>query len=81
MTRTKTVCPHGDRLTRAEAAEHMACTSYGRRVDARTVDRWADRGLITRYKPGGLQWVRFDRAELDKMGEDSERVGSSEIQP
>lgn len=46
----------------------MACTEYGRAVDARTVDRWANEGLITRYKVGGMQWVRFDRDELDAVG-------------
>lgn len=45
----------------------MACTAYGRTVNPRTVDRWADRGLIKRYKLGELQWVRFDRAELDAL--------------
>lgn len=69
MSRIKAAkCPHGPRLTRAEAAEHMACTAYGRVVNPRTVDRWADAGLITRTKVGGLQWVQFDRDELDRMG-------------
>jgi hypothetical protein len=63
-------CPHGAKLTREEAAEHMACTPYGRVVNPRTVDRWADRELISRYKVGGLQWVRFDRAELDALVKD-----------
>lgn len=64
----KKPCPHGPKLTRAEAAEHMACTEYGRTVNPRTVDRWADAGLITRTKLGNLQWVRFDREELNRMG-------------
>lgn len=61
-------CPHGAELTRPEAAEHMACTQYGRAVDERTVDRWARQGRITKIKVGGLQWVRFKRDELDRMG-------------
>jgi hypothetical protein len=48
----------------------MACTAYGREVDPRTVDRWANEGRITRHKVGGLQWVRFDRAELDRIGQE-----------
>lgn len=60
----KAACTHGPKLTRTEAAEHVACTDYGRRVDVRTVDRWANEGLITRYKTGGLQWVSFDRDEI-----------------
>ena len=62
-------CPHGELLTREEAAEHMACTTYGRTVNPRTVDRWADAGRIARTKLGGLQWVRFRRAELDALAE------------
>jgi hypothetical protein len=60
-------CPHGAQLTREEGAEHMACTAYGRKVNPRTLDRWADRELITRQKVQGLQWVRFNRAELDAL--------------
>lgn len=47
-------------LTRKEAAEHM-------RVNVRTIDRWADDGLLTEYKVGGLQSTRFKRADLDAM--------------
>jgi hypothetical protein len=61
-------CPHGAELTRPEAAEHMACTQYGRAVDERTVDRWARQGRITKIKVGGLQWVRYLRDDLDRMG-------------
>lgn len=68
ITTTQRPCPHGAQLTRTEAAKHMACTAYGREVNPRTVDRWADAGLISRTKVGGLQWVRFDRDELDQMG-------------
>lgn len=63
----KAKCAHGRWLTRAEAAEHMACTAYGRPVGPRTPDRWADEGRITRQKVGGLQWVRFDRDELNAL--------------
>lgn len=51
-----------DLITRAEAAKLAG-------VDVRTVDRWANRGLITRYKVGGLQWVRFDAYEVGLMRE------------
>lgn len=47
-------------LTRKEAAEHM-------RVSERTIDRWADDGLLQEYKVGGLQSTRFKRADLDAM--------------
>lgn len=47
-------------MTRREAADYV-----GR--DPRTVDRWANEGRLTRYKIGGLQHVRFSRAELDAM--------------
>lgn len=47
-------------VTRARASEIT-----GR--DVRTVDRWADAGLITRYKLGGRQWVRFKVSELEEM--------------
>jgi hypothetical protein len=67
VTAAAPACPHGEMLTRAEAAEHMACTRYGRQVNPRTVDRWADQGLIVRHKVGELQWVRFARAELDAL--------------
>lgn len=60
----KITCTHKDRLTRTEAAEHVGCTEYGRTVNPRTIDRWADDGLITRYKQGGLQWVRYNRDEI-----------------
>lgn len=63
----KAKCVHGERLSRAEAAQHMACTAYGRVVGERTLDRWANEGLVTRYKVGQLQWVRFDRDELTAM--------------
>jgi excisionase family DNA binding protein len=47
-------------LTRAAAAELAG-------VDVRTIDRWANDGRITRYKIGGLQWVRFKRSEILDM--------------
>jgi excisionase family DNA binding protein len=47
-------------LTRAEAAELA-------KVNTRTIDRWANDGLITRYKKGGLQWVRFKESEILDM--------------
>lgn len=47
-------------LTRAQAAELAG-------VDVRTVDRWANDGLITRYKLGGMQWVRFMPSEIEAM--------------
>jgi hypothetical protein len=47
-------------LTRAAAAELAG-------VDVRTIDRWANDGRITRYKIGGLQWVRFLEAEILEM--------------
>lgn len=79
MTNT-TACPHGESLTREEGAEHMACTVYGRAVGVRTIDRWIRLGLIGRTKLGGLQWVRVDRDELDRLAahgtksEENERV-------
>lgn len=36
-------------------------------VGPRTVDRWANENLVTRYKVGGLQWVRFDSREVAAM--------------
>lgn len=36
-------------------------------VGPRTVDRWANEGLIKRYKLGRLQWVRFDSREVEVM--------------
>lgn len=60
-------CPHGQSLTRAEAAEHMACTVYGRQVGVRTIDRWIRLGLLERTKLGGLQWVRVDRDTLSAL--------------
>jgi excisionase family DNA binding protein len=47
-------------LTRAEAATRA-------RVNARTIDRWADEGRLTRHKADGLQSVRFRREELDAL--------------
>jgi excisionase family DNA binding protein len=47
-------------LTRAQAATLA-------NVDVRTIDRWANDGLITRYKVGGLQWVRFKKSEILDM--------------
>lgn len=47
-------------LTRAEAAALAG-------VDIRTIDRWANANLITRYKVGGLQWVRFKESEVLSM--------------
>lgn len=47
-------------LTKLEAAEYL-------RVRPRTIDRWVAEGRLTRYKLKGLQSVRFDRAELDRM--------------
>jgi excisionase family DNA binding protein len=49
-----------DLITRAQAAELTG-------LDARSVDAWANAGKITRYKVGGMQWVRFDRAEVLAM--------------
>jgi excisionase family DNA binding protein len=51
-----------DLITRAEAAELAG-------VNTRTIDRWANEERITRYKVGGLQWVRFDRHEVAGMRE------------
>ena len=47
-------------ITRAEAGELAG-------VDPKTVDRWANEGLVTRYKLGGFQWVRFDRDQVAAM--------------
>jgi excisionase family DNA binding protein len=47
-------------LTRQEAADLA-------HVDVRTIDRWANEERITRYKVGGLQWVRFKRSEIEAM--------------
>jgi len=47
-------------LTKAEAADYM-------RVDARTIDRWASAGRITKHRVAGIQSVRFSRAELDAL--------------
>lgn len=47
-------------LTKDEAAEHL-------RVKPRTIDRWAADGKIQKYKIDGLQSVRFDRDELDRL--------------
>lgn len=49
-----------DLITRRAAAELAG-------VDVRTVDRWANEGLITRYKLRGMQWVRFSGAEVARM--------------
>lgn len=49
-----------DLVTRAQAAELAD-------VDVRTIDRWANEERITRYKVGGLQWVRFKRSEVEAM--------------
>lgn len=51
-----------DLITRVAAAELAG-------VGCRTIDRWANEGRITRYKVGGLQWVRFDRYEVANMRE------------
>jgi len=47
-------------ITRSEAAELAD-------VDVRTIDRWANEHRITRYKIGGMQWVRFKRSEIEAM--------------
>lgn len=47
-------------LTRTEAAELM-------RVTTRTIDAWAAAGKIQKYSVGGMQSVRFKRAELDAL--------------
>jgi len=47
-------------LTRGAAAELAG-------VDIRTIDRWANEGRLTRHKVGGMQWVRFQRAEVLAM--------------
>lgn len=47
-------------VTRVQAAQLA-------NVDVRTIDRWANGGLITRHKIGGLQWVRFKRSEVLDM--------------
>lgn len=47
-------------LTRKEAGELAG-------VDPKTVDRWANEERVTRYKVGGLQWVRFDREQVLAM--------------
>lgn len=64
---TKIECAHAEELTRVEAAQHVGCTPYGRPVNPRTIDRWADDPYvpIERYKLGGRQWVRFKRTEID----------------
>ena len=50
-----------DYVTRSEAAELAG-------VDLRTIDRWADRGLLTRYKIGHTREnVRFKRIQLNKL--------------
>lgn len=49
-------------ITRDEAAELVG-------VNVRTVDKWANDGRITRYRIGGLQWVRFNRSEVLAMME------------
>lgn len=48
-------------LITREAAGELA------NVGPRTVDRWANEEQITRYKVGGLQWVRFDSREVEAM--------------
>src|SRR3982751_1505807 len=48
-------------LITREAAGELAS------VGPRTVDRWANEGLIKRYKLGRLQWVRFDSREVEAM--------------
>lgn len=47
-------------ITRSAAAELAG-------VDVRTIDRWANEGRITRYKIGGMQWVRFRETEIQLM--------------
>lgn len=49
-------------LTRTEAG--IFCG-----VNPRTIDRWADdpRVSLTRHRLHGLQWVRFDLAELEAI--------------
>jgi excisionase family DNA binding protein len=47
-------------LTKEEAADHL-------RVKPRTIDRWAAVDKIRKYKIDGLQSVRFDRDELDRL--------------
>lgn len=49
-----------DMITRSAAAELAG-------VDVRTIDRWANEHRITRYKIGGMQWVRFKRSEIEAM--------------
>jgi excisionase family DNA binding protein len=47
-------------LTKSEAADHM-------RVTTRTIDAWVAAGKIQKYNVGGMQSVRFARAELDAL--------------
>jgi excisionase family DNA binding protein len=47
-------------LTRKELATYA-------RVDVRTVDRWANQGLIQRYRAEGVQSVRFKRSEAEAL--------------
>jgi len=49
-----------DMITRSAAADLVG-------VNERTIDRWANEHRITRYKIGGMQWVRFKRSEIEAM--------------
>jgi len=60
------------RVRQAPAPEELITRSAAAAlagVDVRTIDRWANEGRITRYKVGGMQWVRFREADIRAMVE------------